>query len=195
MPFAHAASTYAKARELRRLNSIVRKRTRVLQAGPDITHPQSLVTQAVSSLGIGRPQLKTFLLSAADIKAIPAVIHGMGPLARAINKLGGDFRWQHLPVPFEVYADGIDLVILDPAHLDADLDDYQENPVEQFGGLSRMVNRNDACVSHVLISGRTVVEAGVPTPLLGTERTGSFLRVGQLVAPQVAEKTPLVSAT
>jgi N-acyl-D-aspartate/D-glutamate deacylase len=29
------------------------------------------------------------------------------------NRLGGDFRWQHLPVPFEVYADGIDLVIFE----------------------------------------------------------------------------------
>ena len=376
-------STYAKARELRRLNSILRKRARVLQSGPDITHPQSLVSQAVSSLGIGRPQLKTSLLSAADIKAIPAVIHGMGPLARAVNKLGGDFRWQHLPVPFEVYADGIDLVIfeefgsgaaalhladavardellrdegyrrrfrkdyeakwgprvwhrdffdaeivecpdasivgksfgavgqergglhpvdafldlvlehgtairwrttisnhrpellkkiavepgvqlgfsdagahlrnmafynmglrflrhahdaelagtpfmtmehavhrltgeladwydidaghlrvgdradlviLDPAHLDSDVDDYHESPVEQYGGLSRMVNRNDALVTRVLISGRTVVESGEPTPLLGTERTGSFLRVGQKVAPRLAAPVPPVAA-
>ncbi len=37
----------------------------------------------------------------------------MGPLARLVNRLGGDFRWQHLPVPFEVYADGIDLVIFE----------------------------------------------------------------------------------
>jgi N-acyl-D-aspartate/D-glutamate deacylase len=368
-------STYARPRELRRLNAILRERERVLQSGPDITHPQTLVSQALTSLGVGRAKLKTSLLSAADIKAIPAVIHGMGPLARLVNRLGGDFRWQHLPVPFEVYADGIDLVIfeefgsgaaalhladavarnellrdtdyrrrfrkdyenkwgprvwhrdffdaeivacpdasvvgksfgavgqergglhpvdafldlvvehgtairwrttisnhrpellkkiavepgiqlgfsdagahlrnmafynmglrflrhardaevagtpfmtmehavhrltgeladwygidaghlrvgdradlvvLDPTRLDSDLDDYHESPVEQFGGLSRMVNRNDACVSRVLVSGRTVVDAGEPTPLLGTERTGSFLRVGQKVAPPVA---------
>jgi N-acyl-D-aspartate/D-glutamate deacylase len=37
----------------------------------------------------------------------------LGPLARVVDKLGGDFRWQHLPVPFEVYADGIDLVIFE----------------------------------------------------------------------------------
>ncbi len=374
-------STYAKASELRRLNAILRKRGRVLQSGPDINNPQSLVSQAVTSLGIGRNKLKTSLLSAADIKAIPAVIHGMGPLARAINKLGGDFRWQHLPVPFEVYADGIDLVIfeefgsgaaalhladalerdellrdedyrrrfrkdyenkwgprvwhrdffdadivecpdasvigksfgqvgqdrgglhpvdafldlvlehgtalrwrttisnhrpellkkiavepgiqlgfsdagahlrnmafynmglrflrhahdaevagapfmtmehavhrltgeladwygidaghlrvgdradlviLDPERLDSDLDDYHESPVEQYGGLSRMVNRNDATVSRVLISGRTVVLDGEPTELLGTERTGSFLRVGQRVAPYQPSPVPSV---
>ena len=37
----------------------------------------------------------------------------MGPAARLVNRLGGNFRWQHLPVPFEVYADGIDLVIFE----------------------------------------------------------------------------------
>ena len=37
----------------------------------------------------------------------------MGPPARLVNRLGGNFRWQHLPVPFEVYADGIDLVIFE----------------------------------------------------------------------------------
>ena len=37
----------------------------------------------------------------------------LGPAARLVNRLGGNFRWQHLPVPFEVYADGIDLVIFE----------------------------------------------------------------------------------
>ncbi len=106
-------STYAKAKELRRLNKILRRSKRVLQSGPDIKNPQSILSQATTSLGIGRPQLKTSLLSAADIKAIPQVIHIMGPIARLVNRLGGDFRWQHLPVPFEVYADGIDLVIFE----------------------------------------------------------------------------------
>jgi N-acyl-D-aspartate/D-glutamate deacylase len=368
-------STFAKPRELRRLNAILRRRDRVLQSGPDIKNPLSVISNLLTSLGVGRKRLKTSLLSAADIKALPVIIHGMGPAARAINKLGGDFRWQHLPVPFEVYADGIDLVIfeefgtgaaalhlsdavardallrdvtyrrafrkdyenkwgprvwhrdffdaeivecpdatvigksfgqvgverggvhpvdafldlvveygtamrwrttisnhrpeilkkiavepgvqlgfsdagahlrnmafynmglrllrhvrdaevagkpfmtiehavhrltgeladwygidaghlrvgdradlvvLDPAHLDASLDSYHESPVAQFGNLSRMVNRNDAAVSAVLISGRVVVEAGQPTPLLGTERTGSFLRVGQVVPAQTS---------
>ena len=37
----------------------------------------------------------------------------MGGMAKLVNRLGGDFRFQHLPVPFEVYADGIDLVIFE----------------------------------------------------------------------------------
>ncbi|MGA5538453.1 N-acyl-D-amino-acid deacylase family protein [Mycolicibacterium nivoides] len=106
-------STYAKPRELRRLKSILRRAGRVLQSGPDIQNPLNLASQVAQSLGLLRNPLKTSLLSAADIKANPYAIWMMGPLARLANALGGNFRWQHLPVPFEVYADGIDLVVFE----------------------------------------------------------------------------------
>jgi N-acyl-D-aspartate/D-glutamate deacylase len=359
-------STYAKPRELRRLKSMLRRSGRVLQAGPDIQNPFNIGSQAAQSLGIIRRPLKTSLLSAADIKANPWLIAMMGPAARLVNKLGGNFRWQHLPVPFEVHADGIDLVIfeefgsgaaamhlreqvmerndllrdedyrrwfrkdydskyglrvwhrdffdaeivacpdpsvigksfgqvgidrgglhpvdafldlviehgtalrwrttisnhrpevlkkmarepgiqmgfsdagahlrnmafynfglrllrhvhdaqkagtpfmtiehavhrltgeladwyqidaghlrmgdradlvvVDPAHLDDSLHSYAEEKVEQYGGMSRMVNRNDDTVSAVLVAGQAVFLNGQPTEVLGTERTGSFLR-------------------
>ncbi|WP_194163670.1 amidohydrolase family protein [Mycolicibacterium sp. P1-5] len=361
-------STYAKPRELRRLKSLLRKRGRVLQSGPDIQNPLNLVSQVAQSIPVLRDKLKTSLLSAADVKANPFAILIMGPLAKAANKLGGDFRWQHLPVPFEVYADGIDLVVFEefgsgaaalhlrdevernalladenyrrqfrkdyeskfgvrvwhrdffdaeivscpdesvvgksfgqvgvergglhpvdafldlvvehgtklrwrttisnhrpevlkklardpgvqmgfsdagahlrnmafynyglrllrhvrdadrkgrpfmsvehavhrmtgeladwyqidaghlrvgdradlvvvnPKYLDDHLDDYAEHPVEQYAGLPRMVNRNNDAVELVLIGGRAVVRDGEPTDVLGSERTGSFLRVGR----------------
>ena len=106
-------STYAGPRELRRLKSILRRTGRVLQSGPDIQNPLNLASQLAQSLGVFRNPLKTSLLSAADIKANPHAIKLLGPLARVINALGGNFRWQHLPVPFEVYADGIDLVVFE----------------------------------------------------------------------------------
>ena len=374
-------STYAKWREMRGLRAILRRRERALQAGPDASHPHTIVTQAFGSIGLGRKPLKTSLLSAADIKAIPFVIHLMRGLAAVVNRLGADFRWQHLPVPFEVYADGIDLVIfeefgsgaaalhlrekiarddlmrdpayrsgfrkdyeskygprvwhrdffdaeivacpdasvvgksfgqvgvdrgglhpvdafldlvlehgtdirwrttisnhrpeilkkmaqspsvqmgfsdagahlrnmafynfglrllrhvqeaeragkpfismeqavhrltgeladwygldaghlrigdradlfvLDPKHLDETLEEYAESPVEQYGGLSRMVNRNDATVPHVFVGGREVWRTGAPTEILGRKRTGSFLRVGERVAAPAlsSEATP-----
>ncbi|WP_173839738.1 N-acyl-D-amino-acid deacylase family protein [Mycolicibacterium rutilum] len=106
-------STYAKPRELRRLKSLLRRAGRILQSGPDIQNPLNLASQLVQSLGIVRNPLKTSLLSAADVKSNPYSIHALGPAARLINRLGGNFRWQHLPVPFEVYADGIDLVVFE----------------------------------------------------------------------------------
>lgn len=106
-------STYARSRELRRLKSMLRRAGRVLQSGPDIQNPLNLASQVAQSLGVFRKPLKTSLLSAADVKANPYAIWIMGPLARAANALGGNFRWQHLPVPFEVYADGIDLVVFE----------------------------------------------------------------------------------
>jgi N-acyl-D-aspartate/D-glutamate deacylase len=106
-------STYAKPRELRRLKSLLRKAGRVLQSGPDIENPLNLGSQIAQSLGLFRNPLKTSLLSAADVKSNPYAILMMGPVARFVNRLGGNFRWQHLPVPFEVYADGIDLVIFE----------------------------------------------------------------------------------
>ncbi len=106
-------STYAKPRELRRLKSLLRRSGRILQSGPDIENPLNVASQVFQSLGIIRNPLKTSLLSAADVKSNPFAVKLMGPLARLANRFGGDFRWQHLPVPFEVYADGIDLVIFE----------------------------------------------------------------------------------
>ncbi len=357
-------STYAKPRELRRLKAQLRRTGRVLQSGPDIANPLNLLSQLAQSLGVFRNPLKTSLLSAADVKSNPYAVKILGPLARLVNALGGNFRWQHLPVPFEVYADGIDLVvfeefgtgaaalhlrdevernellrdpqyrkqfrkdyenrfgvrvwqrdffdadivdcpdpsvigrsfgqvaldrgthpvdafldlvcehgralrwrttisnhrpavlkklarepgiqmgfsdagahlrnmafynmglrllrhvydaekagrpfmtvehavhrltgeladwyrldaghlrigdradvvIVDPARLDATLEAYAEEPVDQYGGLSRMVNRNDDAVCAVLVGGRLVFAAGSPTDLVGRRRTGRFLR-------------------
>nr|WP_207568033.1 amidohydrolase family protein [Mycolicibacter engbaekii] len=358
-------STYAKPRELRRLKAKLRRAGRILQAGPDVKNPFDVVSQLAQSLGIFRRPLKTTLLAAADVKSNRLAIPAMVKASRMLSRLGADFRWQHLPVPFEVYADGIDLVIfeefgagaealhlreslerdalmrdesyrrrfrkdyankygprvwhrdffdaeivacpdasvvgksfgqvgidrggvhpvdafldlvlehgtalrwhttisnhrpdvlkelaaepgiqmgfsdagahlrnmafynmglrllrhvldaqqagqpflsveqavhrltgeladwyridaghlrigdradivvIDPAHLDDTLDAYAEESFAAYGGMSRMVNRNDETVTAVLVSGRAVVLDGQPTSVLGTQRTGSFLR-------------------
>jgi N-acyl-D-aspartate/D-glutamate deacylase len=106
-------STYATSRERKRLNDILRRRGRALQAGPDLTSPVSLASLILGSVGLGRPTLRTSLLSAADIKSNPYTIRILGPIAALVGRLRGNLRWQHLPVPFEVYADGIDLVVFE----------------------------------------------------------------------------------
>ncbi|MEV6058877.1 amidohydrolase family protein [Nocardia asteroides] len=106
-------STYSTRAERRALNTILRVRGRALQGGPDVNRADTMLAMAASSIGVWRAPLKVSLLSAADIKAIPGVAKVFPLLARAVNALRGNFRWQHLPVPFEVYSDGIDLPIFE----------------------------------------------------------------------------------
>lgn len=79
-------STYARAKELRRLKSILRRRDRTLQSGPDISHPHNIVSQAFQSVGIGRPRLKTSLLAAADMKSTPGGMWFTVALAAIANR-------------------------------------------------------------------------------------------------------------
>ncbi|MFF2085836.1 amidohydrolase family protein [Nocardia sp. NPDC058176] len=106
-------STYATSKERHRLNTILRERGRALQGGPDIASPTSLVSMAVSSIGLWRNPLKVSLLSAADVKAVPGAAKMFPAVGKIINGLRGNFRWQHLPVPFEVYSDGISLPVFE----------------------------------------------------------------------------------
>ncbi len=43
--------------------------------------------------------------------------------------------------------------------LDEDTDRYHEAPLEQFGGLRRMVNRNDRAVTATAVAGKVVFRA------------------------------------
>ena len=67
-----------------------------------------------ASFGVLRKPLKTTLITLMDVKSNGMLHRVVGKLAHACNTLfGADFRWQALPCPFEVYADGIDLVIFE----------------------------------------------------------------------------------
>lgn len=115
-PARQLPSTYASWAEYKRLNSVLRQRDRVHQSTPNLTSRVEMVryfAESAARLSRRRP-LKTTLLSAADIKADRTVARAAVGAAWAVNRLGGaNLRWQHLPVPFEVYADGIDLVIFE----------------------------------------------------------------------------------
>lgn len=51
-----------------------------------------------------------------------------------------------------------------------------------------MVNRNDDTVSAVLVAGQAVFLDGEPTEVLGTQRTGSFLRTNTPTAATARAK-------
>jgi len=112
-------------------------------------------------------------------------------IEQAVHRLTGELAdWYQIDAGHLRIGDRADLVVIDPAHLDERLDDYAVAPVAQYANLPRMVNRNDAAVKLVLISGRTVVRDGMPTDLLGTERTGSFLRTGRRTSAPSPQSSP-----
>ncbi len=96
-----------------------------------------------------------------------------------MHRLTGELAdWYGIDAGHLRIGDRADLVVSIRSTSTSSLDDYAEAPVPQYAGLPRMVNRNDDAVNLVLIGGRTVVRDGMPTDVLGAERTGSFLRAG-----------------
>ncbi len=108
-------STYASRREYRRLHRVLREHGRILQSAPNITTKINAAMFLLESVPrLGQRALKTTLITLADAKSSPGLHRVLGALARFANRvLGADFRWQTLPAPFEVYADGIDLVVFE----------------------------------------------------------------------------------
>ena len=108
-------STYATWGEYRKLHAVLRRRGAILQSAPSLVNKVNALLFMLESAGLGvRKALKTTLITMADAKASPGVHRVIGKATRFVNDiLGGDMRWQTLPVPFEVYSDGIDLVVFE----------------------------------------------------------------------------------
>lgn len=107
-------STYATWREYRELNRVLRDRGGLHQCTPNAARRPEIAKFFAQSAGRGRAPLKTTMLAAADLKADPKLIWMMTKATAVLNRvIASDLRWQHLPVPFEVYADGIDLVVFE----------------------------------------------------------------------------------
>ncbi|MFP5482665.1 MAG: N-acyl-D-amino-acid deacylase family protein, partial [Gammaproteobacteria bacterium] len=106
-------STYARWSELRRLNKILRKYRRVHQGAPNAANPLQIFEYLIETLGWIRKPLKTTLIALIDLKGNKTVRPMAQISSRVVNWLGGAFRWQLLPTPFTVYADGIDVVFFE----------------------------------------------------------------------------------
>ncbi|WP_433205355.1 N-acyl-D-amino-acid deacylase family protein [Nocardia sp. CA-107356] len=114
-PTRQLPSTYATWHEYRVLNDILRQRNRIHQSTPNLTARAEIVRYFAESAGRPfRKPLKTTLIAGMDVKADRTVARAATTAAWIANTVGGAaFRWQHLPVPFEVYADGVDLVVFE----------------------------------------------------------------------------------
>ena len=116
-PARQLPSTYATWSEFDALNTVLRQRGRVHQSTPNLARQTEVSRYLAQSIGRGfrgpRKALKTTLIAAADVKADRRAARLTLLAASLTNLAGGNFRWQHLPVPFEMYADGVDLVVFE----------------------------------------------------------------------------------
>ncbi|MPY23424.1 N-acyl-D-glutamate amidohydrolase [Shewanella psychropiezotolerans] len=106
-------STYSKWKEVSRLNKLVRKYDRVHQGAPNAAAILQINQYMRECVGIFQKRLKTTLISRMDLKGSVYLSKITNLAARVTNFFNGDFRWQVLPTPFTVYADGIDVVFFE----------------------------------------------------------------------------------
>ena len=109
-------STFATWRERRRLIKVS------AQARPDAAERAERGQGRVGAAVLPREQpdvraaqgVRMSLLVSADAKSMPLAVHVFGPGTRLLNfVLRSKVRFQHLPVPFELYSDGIDLPVFE----------------------------------------------------------------------------------
>lgn len=107
-------STFARWSEYRHLLRDVRARGRVFQGVPNVSTKINVALFMLESLPVFRKALKTTVISMMDVRGQRGLHRVIGGLSRFINRvLGADFRWQALPEPFDLWADGIDLVVFE----------------------------------------------------------------------------------
>src|SRR5207245_92075 len=107
-------STYARWSELRALTPMLRARERVLQGIPNISAKYDVFLFFAQSVGLLRKALKTSIVSMADIRSNRLIYRVLGAMTRLVNRVfKGDVRFQALPVPFELFVDGLDAPVFE----------------------------------------------------------------------------------
>ena len=102
-------SVFAKFSEYRELAEIVRARSALFQAIPNLQTRWTIAPL----LDMSRPRkgraLRTSLLTMMDAKPAMGAYRAMGHMADLYNRrLGAQVRFQALPTPFDLYTDGIE---------------------------------------------------------------------------------------
>lgn len=107
-------SVFAGWREYWHLSRQLRRRGRVLQAVPNISTKVNVPLFFLLSAGLfGRP-LRTTLISMMDVRSDRLAFRLAGWMSTLARKLlRADLRMQALPEPFDLWADGIDLVVFE----------------------------------------------------------------------------------
>ena len=107
-------SYFASWSEYDSLTKVLRNRGRVFQGVPNLVTKINVFKFLLSSAGLFRKPLRTTVISVVDLICDRKIWFLVPALSRFVNKfLGGDFKFQALPNPFDVWADGMDLVIFE----------------------------------------------------------------------------------
>ncbi|MFZ4584337.1 MAG: N-acyl-D-amino-acid deacylase family protein [Acidimicrobiia bacterium] len=120
-------SVFAKFAEYRKLADVVRARDAVFQAIPNLQTRWTIAPLLDLSRERHGRALRTSLLTMMDAPTAKGVYRAVGKVAEFYNsRLGANVRFQALPVPFDLYTDGI------------------ENPVfEEFGAGTEALHLED----------------------------------------------------
>jgi N-acyl-D-aspartate/D-glutamate deacylase len=105
------------------------------------------------------------------------------PLEKAVWRLTGELAdWMNVDAGHLRLGDRADVAVIDPAGLDGRLDAYHEAPMQELGGVVRMVNRSDGAVRAVLVNGRMAYDGSTFDCELGhVSGFGQFLPAGEKV--------------
>jgi N-acyl-D-aspartate/D-glutamate deacylase len=102
-----------------------------------------------------------------------------------VHRLTGELaEWFGIDAGTLRQGDRADFVVIDPAGLNESVDGYHEDEVPFYGGIRRMVNRNDDAVVATGVGGAVVFAKGQFRDGYGqTVQSGRYLRAGERHAP------------
>jgi N-acyl-D-aspartate/D-glutamate deacylase len=106
-------SAFARWSEYRELAKILRQRGRVLQGVPNYITQINIFGFLLESLGVFRRPLKTSVLTLMDVRSDRKIWRLARWLSSIGNALGARFRWQALPDVFDLWIDGMEVVVFE----------------------------------------------------------------------------------
>jgi len=107
-------SVYATWKEYRHFAKVLRARERILQMVPDLQGRWNIPLIGAMSTGIGRKPLRTMVISLVDSIAMRGMHRLAGGITAQLNRrLNADMRWQSLPLPFELWVDGMEVPVIE----------------------------------------------------------------------------------
>src|SRR4029078_13521376 len=113
---------------------VLRARERVMQMVPDLQGRWNIPLIGVMSTGVRASPLKIMVISMIDSVAMRGTHRIAGAMTSFLNdRLHAQMRWQSLPLPFELWVDGMEVPVME--ELGAGTRALHETDLEQLQAL------------------------------------------------------------